>query len=85
MLGGVLTGLVFKVMQVRYGDFVSNPFSLALLIFFVTKIFENGIVTQSLVSYVLSIPLLLIVSVLLSTRDNDEEEQVWSNAEYVPS
>lgn len=72
--GGVLSGLIFRVMQVRYGDFIRNPFSLTLIVFFVTKMFETGIISQTFVNYAMSFPFLLIISLLLYSGDRSEQE-----------
>jgi len=74
IVGGILTGVLFRVLQVRYGDFLRNPFSLVLIVFFVVRMLDTGIVTQTFSNYLTTLPLLLVITFLMYAPDRQEKE-----------
>lgn len=79
IIGGLFTGGVFRVIQVRYSDFLENPFSLVFSIIMVTKVFEMGVINVSPMNYVLFCAPLLVISRLLQPprwmREHFEAEE----------
>ncbi len=61
LVGGVLSGALYRVLQYVYSDFMTNPISFVFSIIMVKMVFELGFWTQAPIRYVLwCVPMLVV-------------------------
>jgi hypothetical protein len=70
VFGGILSGVVFRGIQLRYSDIATNPFTIVLTLIVGGLVFDHGVNTLWLQSYVWWIPPLFILTYYVRSRQS---------------